>query len=103
MMRRTLSVGSVAAALLAGTGTAFAQAVVVEPPPAVYIVPAVPAAPPAAYYHEPYDNPPPPRRVYRYYRYYPYPGEDVVVVRPRVRVCGPNAYWDGESCVYARW
>lgn len=106
MIRRMLSTGTVVAALLAGTGTAFAQAVVVEPPSAVYVVPAVPAvpaAPPAAYYYEPYDDPPPPRRVFRYYRYYAYPGEEVVVVRPRARTCGPNGYWDGESCVYTRW
>ena len=100
MLRRTLLACAVAPTLLAGTGTAFAQAVVVEIPPPAYIVPAAPPAP--TYYYEYYEAPPPPSRVIRYYRYVE-PEEDVVVVRPRARVCAPGHYWNGEGCVYARW
>ena len=102
MLRRTLLAAAVAPALLAGNGTAFAQAVVVEtPPPGVY-VPAAPRAP--TYYYYGYNYAPPPPPVVRYYRYDPDPDEEVVVVRPRARAaCGPNAYWDGRGCVYARW
>jgi hypothetical protein len=100
-MRRMLSAGTLAAALLAGTGTAFAQAVVVEPPPAICVVPVVPAAPPAARCYEPYDDPLPPPRAIRYCRTYIYPGEEAAVTRPRARTCGLSGYWDGERCVYA--
>jgi hypothetical protein len=103
MMRPTLLAAVVAPALLAGTGTAFAQDVIVEAPPTAYVVPSVPA-PPASYYYEYYAPPPPPSRVIRYYyRYNADPDEEVVVVRPRTRGCGPNAYWNGQGCVYARW
>jgi hypothetical protein len=99
MLHRTLLAGAVAPVLLAGSGTAFAQAVVVETPPPAYVVP---AAPPTPYYYEYYAAPAPPP-VIRYYRYDAVPDEEVVVVRPRPRVCGPGSYWTGDGCVYAQW
>jgi hypothetical protein len=100
MLRRTLLAAAVSPALLAGAGSAFAQAVVIETPaPDVYVVP---TSPPAHTYYYRYEAAPPPPPVVRYYRYDP--DEEVVVVRPRVRAaCGPSAYWDGRACVYARW
>jgi hypothetical protein len=99
-MRRTILAGAVAGtALLAGSGGAFAQAIVVEPP-GVYVAPVPRPAP--DYYYEYYDDPPPAPRVYRYYRYYSDP-DDAVVVRPGYRGgCGAYRYWDGERCVSDR-
>jgi hypothetical protein len=101
MMRKTLLAGAMAPALLAGTDYASAQAVVIEGPPAAAYV--VPAAPPATYYYQ-YYAAPPPAPVVRYYRYdVPDDYDEVVVVRPRVRACGPGYRWTGDGCAYARW
>jgi|RhiMetdeSRZDD1v2_1073273.scaffolds.fasta_scaffold1830884_1 hypothetical protein len=102
MMRKTLLAGAMAPALLAGTHYASAQAVVIEgPPPAAYVVPAAP--PPPTYYYQ-YYAAPPPAPVIRYYRYdVPDDYDEVVVVRPRVRACGPGYRWTGDGCAYARW
>src|SRR5262245_39359307 len=98
-MRRTILAGAVAgAALLAGSGIALAQAVIIEPPD-VYVAP--PPPPPATYYYRDYYDAPPPPRVYRYYRYEADPDE---VVRPGYHRDGCGAYraWDGERCVRIR-
>ncbi|MBO0766433.1 MAG: hypothetical protein J2P50_17845 [Hyphomicrobiaceae bacterium] len=98
MLHRTLLAGAVVAALLAGNGTAFAQAVV-ETPPTPYVVPAAPPVP----YDDDYDAGPPSSPVFRDYPYDAIPDEEVVVVGPRPRVCGPGSYWTGDGCVYAPW
>jgi hypothetical protein len=107
MMRRAILAAAVPA-LLGIPATAVAQAVVVEEsPPVVYVVPAPPTV---RYYTAPSDRtyyappPPPSSRIFRHYRAYRADAdEEVVVVSPRVRACGPDAYWNGRGCVETEW